>query len=104
MRIMLVVTTIRLSKGFQAWKDMVHSIEEKMKEHGMTFVFAGTEKDDDSMLHTIIHFESEEHLKRFGSDEELTKLRAEAGAMVETGTFTPITDAAFINYPKVLNI
>ena len=101
---MLVVTTIRLSKGFQAWKDMVHSIEEKMKEHGMTFVFAGTEKDDDSMLHTVIHFESEEHLKRFGSDEELTKLRAEAGAMVETGTFTPITDAAFINYPKVLNI
>ena len=101
---MLVVTTIRLSKGFQAWKDMVHSIEEKMKEHGMTFVFAGTEKDDDSMLHTVIHFESEEHLKRFGSDEELTKLRAEAGAMVETGTFTPITDAAFINYPEVLNI
>ena len=83
---------------------MVHSIEEKMKEHGMTFVFAGTEKDDDSMLHTVIHFESEEHLKRFGSDEELTKLRAEAGAMVETGTFTPITDAAFINYPEVLNI
>ena len=101
---MLVVTTIRLSKGFQAWKDMVHSIEEKMKEHGMTFVFAGTEKDDDSILHTVIHFESEEHLKRFGSDEELTKLRAEAGAMVETGTFTPITDAAFINYPEVLNI
>ena len=101
---MLVVTTIRLSKGFQAWKDMVHSIEEKMKEHGMTFVFAGTEKADDSMLHTVIHFESEEHLKRFGSDQELTKLRAEAGAMVETGTFTPITDAAFINYPKVLNI
>ena len=101
---MLVVTTIRLSKGFQAWKDMVHSIEEKMKEHGMTFVFAGTEKDDDSMLHTVIHFESEEHLKRFGADEELTKLRAEAGAMVETGTFTPITDAAFINYPNVLNI
>ena len=101
---MLVVTTIRLSKGFQAWKDMVHSIEEKMKEHGMTFVFAGTEKDDDSILHTVIHFESEEQLKRFGSDEELTKLRAEAGAMVETGTFTPITDAAFINYPEVLNI
>ena len=101
---MLVVTTIRLSKGFQAWKDMVHSIEEKMKEHGMTFVFAGTEKDDDSMLHTVIHFESEEHLTRFGADEELTKLRAEAGAMVETGTFTAITDAAFINYPKVLNI
>ena len=101
---MLVVTTIRLSKGFQAWKDMVHSVGDKLEEHGMTFVFAGTQKDDDSMLHTVIHFKSEEHLKRFGADEELTRLRAEAGAIVETGTFTPITDEAFINYPNVLNM
>ena len=53
---MLVLATIRLSKGFQAWKDMVHSVEDKMQEHGMAFVFAGTQKDDDTMLHTVIHF------------------------------------------------
>ena len=29
---MLVVTKIRLSKGFQAWKDMVHSVEDKMQK------------------------------------------------------------------------
>ena len=75
-----------------------------MKEHGMAFVFAGTEKDDDTKLHTVIHFESEEHLISFSQDEELTRLRAEAGAIVETGTFTPITDAAFINYPTVLDL
>ena len=45
---MLVVTTIRLSKGFKAWNEMVHSSEEKLKEYGMTFIFAGTEADDDS--------------------------------------------------------
>ena len=101
---MLVVTTIRLPKGFQAWKDMVQSVEDKKQEHGMTLVFAGTEKDDDTRLHTVIHFESEEHLKRFGADEELTRLREEAGAIVETGTFTPITSNAFINYPKVLKL
>ena len=101
---MLVVTNIELSKGFQAWKDMVHSVQVKMKEHGMTFVFAGTEKDDDTKLHTVIHFESGGHLISFSQDEELTRLRAEAGAMVETGTFTPITDAAFINYPTVLDL
>ena len=33
---MLVVTTIRLSKGFQAWRDMVHSVGDKIQEHGMT--------------------------------------------------------------------
>lgn len=101
---MLVVTTIRLSKGFQAWKDMVHFVGDKMKEHGMTFIFAGTQKDDDSMLHTVIHFESEAHLKSFSEDEELTRLRAEAGAIVETGTFTPITNEAFINYPVILDL
>ena len=101
---MLVVTTIRLSKGFQAWKDMVHSVGDKLDEQGMTFVFADMQNDDDSMLHTVIHFKSEEHLKRFGADEELTRLRAEAGAIVETGTFTPITDEAFINYPIIINL
>ena len=101
---MLVVTTIELSKGFQAWKDMVHSVQDKMKEHGMTFVFAGTEKDDETKLHTVIHFESEEHLMSFSQDEELTRLRAEAGAIVETATITPISDSAFINYPKALDL
>ena len=101
---MLVVTTIELSQGFQAWKDMVHSVQDEMKRHGMTFVFAGTEKDDDIKLHTVIHFESEEHLKSFSQDEELTRLRAEAGAIVETATITPITDAAFINYPKAVDL
>ena len=66
--------------------------------------FCRNAKNDDSMLHTVLHFKTEEHLKRFGADEELTRLRAEAGAIVETGTFTPITDEAFINYPNVLNL
>ena len=41
-----------------------------MKEHD-DFVFA-ERKDDDSMLHTVIHFESEAHLKSFSEDEEQT--------------------------------
>ena len=100
---MLVVTTISLSKGFKAWKEMVHASEDKLKEYGMTFIFAGTEADDDSKLHTVIHFESEMHLQRFQQDEELTRRRAEAGAIVETGTFTSISDEAFTNYPLALN-
>ena len=79
---MLVVTTVQLLKGSQACKDMVHSAQDKMKEHGMTFVFAGTEKDDDTKLHTVIHFESEGHLISFSRDEELTRLRTEISAIV----------------------
>ncbi len=101
---MLVVTTISLSKGFKAWNEMVHASEDKLKEYGMTFIFAGTEADDDSKLHTVIHFESEAHLQRFHQDEELTRRRAEAGAIVETGTFTPISNEAFTNYPSALHL
>ena len=40
---MLVVTTIRLSKASKrgGYGD---SVGDKMKEHGMTFVFAGTQR------------------------------------------------------------
>tara|TARA_B100000212_G_C27023999_1_gene384454 strand:- start:243 stop:551 length:309 start_codon:yes stop_codon:yes gene_type:complete len=101
---MLVVTTRELSEGSQACKDMVHWAHDKMKEHGMTFVFAGTEKDDDTKLHTVIHFQSEGHLISFSRDEELTRRRTEASAIVETATITPITDSAFIIYPKTLDL
>ena len=75
-----------------------------MKDHGMVFVFAGTQADDESKLHSIIHFESMEGLKKFQEDDDLKKLRIEAGAVLETGTFTPITEAAFTNFPKTLTL
>ena len=98
---MPVVTTVELSKGSQACKDMVRSAQDKMKEHGMTFVFAGTEKDDDTKLHTVIHFESVGYLISSSRDEELTRLRTEASAIVETATITPITDSAFIFFQRL---
>lgn len=83
---------------------MVHASKSKMKDYGMAFVFAGTQADDDSKLHAVIHFESMEDLKKFQADDDLTKLRIEAGAVVETETFTPITEAAFTNFPKTLTL
>jgi hypothetical protein len=48
---MLVLTTISLSKGFQTWKKMVHKSKDKLAKYGMTFIFSGTQADDDSKLH-----------------------------------------------------
>ena len=42
-----------------------------------------------------------EHLKKFQSDEELTKRRAEV-VDVESGEMTPIADTAFTNFPETL--
>jgi len=37
---MLVVTTISLSEGFKAWKEMVHASEDKLKEYGIFYLQA----------------------------------------------------------------
>ena len=40
----IVKGEITITKGFDHWKAMVFSQEEKMAEMGMNFLFAGTEK------------------------------------------------------------
>ena len=99
---MLVFTTIEITKGFQVWKDMVKESGGKMKEYGMTMICVGPQADDETKLHGVLHFESMEHLKKFQADEELTQRRIDAGVKVETGTFTPVSDAALVNFPSVI--
>ena len=43
-----------------------------------------------------------EHLKKFQADEELTQRRIDAGVKVETGTFTPVSNDALVNFPSVI--
>ena len=100
---MLVMGQIKLIKDFQEWKKMVHDSGDKLKEYGMTFIFAGTQANDNTILNTIIHFESKEHFQKFQSDEELTKRRAEV-VDVNSAAMTPISDTAFTNFPQPLTL
>ena len=100
---MLVMGQIKLIKDFQEWKKMVHDSGDKLKEYGMTFIFAGTQANDNTILNTIIHFESKEHVQKFQSDEELTKRRAEV-VDVNSTVMTPISDTAFTKFPQPLTL
>ena len=40
-----------------------------------------------------------EVLQAFGVNEELTEIRKQAGAVIESGVMTPISDDYFTNYP-----
>jgi hypothetical protein len=44
---MLVLGQIKLIKDFQEWKKMVQENGDKLKEYGMTFIFAGTQASDE---------------------------------------------------------
>ena len=96
----IVLSQITITKGFQTWKNMVYEADGKLEEHGIKFIFAGTQKDDPTKLQVIMQFPSMEALKGFKDDDELTKKRIEAGAVVESMVMTPMSDEYFTNYPN----
>ena len=98
---MLVLGQIKLIKDFQEWKKMVQDSSDKLKEYGMTFRLAGVQANDNTILNTIIHFASKEHVQKFQYDEELTKRRSEV-VDVNSAVMTPISDTAFTNFPQPL--
>ena len=95
----IVKGEIMITRGFDHWRSMVFSQKEKMTGLGMQFLFAGTKKNDPTKLHTIIKFESVEAMQAFSADKELTETRRQAGAVIESGVMTPISDEFFTNYP-----
>ena len=95
----IVKSAIKINKGFDTWAAMVKSQDERLGEMGIKFLFAGTEKDDPTQLHAIMMFPSMEVLQAFGADEELTEIRRQGGAVIETGVMTPISEDYFTNYP-----
>ena len=92
---MLVKMEIELAKGFAPWKEMFIKNENRLNAHGGKLVFAGTPSDNDNKLTVIMDFESMESLKNFGGDEELTKTRVEAGALLETSVMTIMNNESF---------
>ena len=63
------------------------------------FIFAGTQKDDPTKLHTVMQFPNMEALQAFRDDKELTEKRKEAGAVIESAVMIPISDEHLTNYP-----
>ena len=66
---------------------------------GIKFLFAGIEKDDPNQLHAIIMFSELAVLQVFGSDDELTEIRRQEGAVIDGGDITPTSNNYFTNYP-----
>ena len=95
----IVKSAIKINKGFDTWAAMVKSQDERLGKMGVKFLFAGTERDDPTQLHAIMMFPSMEVLQAFGTDEELTEIRRQGGAVIETGVMTPISEDYFTNYP-----
>ena len=67
---------------------------------GIKFLFASIEKDDPNQLHAIMMFSNMAVLQVFGSDDELTEIKRQEGAVIDGGDMTPISNNYFTNYPN----
>ena len=95
----LVKGQITITKGFDTWQKMVYQQDAKLEEHGIKFLFAGTERENPDQLHVVMMFQNMEAIQAFRDDDELTEKRREAGAVIESGVMTPISNDYFTNYP-----
>ena len=95
----ILKSEIKITKGFETWANMVKSQDQKLSEMETKFLFAGTEKDDHNQLHEIMMFPDMEVLQAFSSNDKLTEIRRQGGALIESGVMTPISDNYFTNYP-----
>ena len=97
----IVKGEITITKGFDTWKSMVKKNKHRMDDMGMVMLFAGVQKDDPTKLHAIMKFTDMGAFQAFGSNEELTAERRKAGAVVESGVMTMISeDDFFTNFPE----
>jgi hypothetical protein len=69
----IVKSEIKITKGFDTWQKMVKSQEDRIKEMGIKFLFAGTKKDDPNQLHAIMMFPSMEALQAFGANAKTNR-------------------------------
>ncbi|MDC0585800.1 hypothetical protein OAO28_02255 [Candidatus Pelagibacter sp.] len=83
---------------FAKWKAMVHSNSEKIKKYGMTFLYAGSEKGDETKITAIIRFDTMEGLEGFKADDELHKERAAAGVDLANSVTTLMGDDLLEQY------
>ena len=77
---------------------MLEGALDKLKEYGMTIVFAGTALADDNRMTVIIYFSSQEGMMNFANDEEAKKTREEAGVLLDTVVMSPMTDSSVTNF------
>jgi len=64
----------------------------------MTFLYAGTEKTNETKITAIIRFDTMEGLEGFKADEELHKERAAAGVDLANSVTTPMGDDLLEQY------
>ena len=76
---MKFVSTFEITKGFERWLHLVDvELKSKLEEYGVKVHFACA-NEDETRVYDMFEIEDPSRVGAFLSDEEVIKLRAEAG-------------------------
>ena len=89
---MKIISSVELTKGYQHWKSLFDANEQLRSEHGVKVLAVGHEPDNENKVWTCIEVESMEKMMAMANSPGMIKLREEAGAKIETQTWTQLIE------------
>ncbi|MGB0785769.1 MAG: hypothetical protein ACPGRH_06385 [Alphaproteobacteria bacterium] len=89
---MKIISSVELSKGYKHWRSLFDANEDVRLEHGVIVLAVGHEANNENKVWTCIEVESMEKMMAMANSPSMIKLREEAGAIIETQTWTQLVD------------
>ena len=81
---MKMVSTFEITKGFDRWLHLVDVVlKSKLEEYGVRVHFACA-NEDETRVYDMFEIEDPSRVEAFLSDEEVIKLRTEAGVILDS--------------------
>ena len=80
-----MLVTVKISKGFKTWTEMVKKKKKKAGAEGAKVVWAAANPDETS-IYVMMDVPNPEFMQTFGLREDVKKAREEAGADVSSTT------------------
>lgn len=89
---MKIISSVELTKGYAHWRSLFDANEALRLEHGVKVLAVGHEKDNENKVWTCIEVESMEKMMAMANSPGMIKLIEEAGAKIETQTWTQLIE------------
>ena len=81
---MKIVSTFEITKGFNRWRHLVDvELKSKLEEYDVKVHFACA-NEDETRVYDMFEIEDPSRVEAFLSDEEVIKLRTEAGVILDS--------------------
>ena len=87
-----IYAIIRISKGYETWKQAFLDNHEMREKHGIKVLAYGKNETDSDHVYTVIDVPSLEIMQNLMKEPEMIKLRENAGVIAETQEMVRINE------------